>query len=85
MTSPLDTHWRAAKRIFRYLSGTLDFGIQICISNGSVSAFSDSNWAADIDDRKSTSGYCTYFGSNLISWCVKKQTMVARSSTEAEY
>ena len=85
MSSPLDTHWRAVKRILRYLSGTLDFGVQIQRSRGGISAFSDSDWAADLDDRRSTTGLCTYFGRNLISWCVKKQTVVARSSTEAEY
>ncbi|XP_042008916.1 uncharacterized mitochondrial protein AtMg00810-like [Salvia splendens] len=85
MASPLDTHWRAVKRILRYLSDTLDFGIQIHRSNGILSVFSDSDWAADLDDRRSTAGFCTYFGNNLISWCVKKQTVVARSSTEAEY
>ena len=50
-----------------------------------ISAFSDSDWAADLEDRRSISGLCTYFGRNLISWCVKKQGVVARSSTKAEY
>lgn len=85
MFSPLDTHWRAVKRILRYLSGTIDFGIQIRKSNGEISAFSDSDWAADLDDRRSTSGLCAFYGRNLISWCVKKQNVVARSSTGAEY
>ena len=84
-SSPLDTHWRVEKRILRYLSGTIDYGIQITKSSGIISAFSDSDWATDLDDRRSTSGYCTYFGRNLISWCVKKQNVVARSSIEAEY
>ncbi|XP_042041318.1 uncharacterized mitochondrial protein AtMg00810-like [Salvia splendens] len=85
MESPLDTHWRAVKRILRYLSGTLDYEIQLHISNGDISAFSDSDWAADVDDRRSTTGVHAYHGRNLISWCVKKQTVVERSSTEAEY
>ena len=72
MASPLDTHWKTVKRILRYLSGTLDYGIQIHKSSGLISAFSDSDWAANLDDRRSVSGLCTYYGRNLISWCVKK-------------
>ncbi|XP_047949217.1 uncharacterized mitochondrial protein AtMg00810-like [Salvia hispanica] len=85
MACPLDTHWRAVKRILRYLSGTIDYGLHVKASNFKISGFSDSDWASDIDDRRSTTGYCVYFGDNLISWCAKKQKVVSRSSTEAEY
>jgi histone deacetylase 1/2 len=89
MARPLDTHWKAVKRILRYLNGTLHHGLRISPSlNGppfSLRAYSDSDWAIDQDDRRSTSGSCIYFGPNLISWSSKKQQLVARSSTEAEY
>ena len=44
-----------------------------------------SDYAGDIGDRKSTTGYCSYINNNIISWCTKKQATVALSSTEAEY
>ncbi|GMI94569.1 cysteine-rich RLK (RECEPTOR-like protein kinase) 8 [Hibiscus trionum] len=43
------------------------------------------NKAALVDDRRSTSGYCIYLGKNPIAWCSKKQNVVARSTSEAEY
>ncbi|MCH87664.1 retrovirus-related Pol polyprotein from transposon TNT 1-94 [Trifolium medium] len=89
MARPLETHWKAVKRILRYLNGTLHYGL--CISPSlagppfSLRAYSDADWATDQDDRRSTSGSCIYFGPNLVSWSSKKQQLVARSSTEAEY
>lgn len=85
MACPLDTHWKAVKRIVRYLSGTIDYGLQIKASDFKLCGFSDSDWASDVDDRRSTTGYCVFFGGNLVSWCSKKQKVVSRSSTEAEY
>jgi histone deacetylase 1/2 len=89
MAHPLDTHWKAVKRILRYLKGTLSHGLLINPSTTgppfSLCAYSDADWATDQDDRRSVSGSCIYFGPNLVSWASKKQPLVARSSTEAEY
>ena len=50
-----------------------------------LTTFSDADWAADPDDRKSTGGYCVFLGNKIISWSSKKQTIVSRSSAESEY
>ena len=86
MHSPLEVHWKAVKRILRYISGSLQFGLKFH-SNKELRllAYCDSDWGSDIDDRKSTSGYCVYLGPNLVSWASKKQHAVSRSSTEAEF
>lgn len=89
MANPLESHWKAVKRILRYLKGTLDFGLHLkpapVTAKFSLFAFSDADWGSDPDDRRSTSGFCIFFGDNLVSWSSKKQVLVARSSTEAEY
>jgi len=86
MHSPQEHHWKAVKRILRYLKGTLDHGLLIKHNtNNTIQGFCDSDWASDIDDKKSTTGCCVYFGSNLVSWSSHKQKVVSQSSTEAEY
>jgi Reverse transcriptase (RNA-dependent DNA polymerase) len=86
MHSPTEEHWTAAKRILRYVAGTLDHGLQFYKqTTPRIYSYSDSDWAGNYDDRRSTSGYCVYLGKNLVSWCAKKQPTVSKSSTEAEY
>jgi len=84
--APTTCHWTAVKRILRYLQYTAGTGLKIerCKSM-MVSAFSDADWAGNFDDRRSTSGFAVFLGSNLVSWSARKQATVARSSTEAEY
>ncbi|KAE8718491.1 Serine/threonine-protein phosphatase 5 [Hibiscus syriacus] len=86
MQAPLDVHFLAVKRILRYLQGTVDFGLRFTPSSRmALAGFADANWGSDIDDRRSTSGFCIYFCGNLVSWSSKKQQVVARSTAEAEY
>ena len=86
MHAPLECHWKAVKRILRYLSGSLHYGLKFHqTSDWRLYAFCDSDWGSDVNDRKSTTGYCVFLGPNLISWSSKKQSAVSRSSTEAEF
>ncbi|PKU62356.1 Retrovirus-related Pol polyprotein from transposon TNT 1-94 [Dendrobium catenatum] len=85
MQSPTNSHFEALKRLLRYIQGSLHTGLPIFRDTPILQAYADSDWAGDAEDRKSISGYCNFLGSTLISWSVKKQNAVARSSTEAEY
>ncbi|PKU75882.1 Retrovirus-related Pol polyprotein from transposon TNT 1-94 [Dendrobium catenatum] len=85
MHKPLNLHFEALKRLLRFIKGTTNFGISLLTGDLTLKGFSDADWATNSQDRKSISGYCNFLGKSLISWQVKKQTTVARSSTEAEY
>ncbi|KAJ4772132.1 polyprotein [Rhynchospora pubera] len=86
MQTPTNHHYGAAKRVLRYVAGTLNFGIWYDHSSNFVlTGFSDSDWAGCADDCKSTTGYMFTMGSGAVSWCSKKQFSVALSSSEAEY
>lgn len=87
-SNPNETHWKAVKRILRYVKGTLDYGI--CFSGRQdveieVLGYVDADWAGDIVTRKSQSGYVFQLCGGPISWSSKKQAVVALSTTEAEY
>ena len=86
LSAPRSTHYAAILRILRYLKGTLFHSLFYSAQSPLVfHAFSDTDWAGDPTDRRSTTGYCFLLGSSLISWRSKKQTFVACFSTEAEY
>ncbi|CAL9006084.1 unnamed protein product [Prunus brigantina] len=86
MNNPTEHHFFLVKRILRYLQGTLSHGFTYSASGPFLlSAYSDSDWAGDINTRRSTTGFVVYLGSNPVSWQSKKQGSVSRSSTEAEY
>ena len=81
---PRENHWNVGMRILRYLKGTQGYGINYNTGKTLI-GFCDSNWAGDVDSRRSVTGYCFTLGSGCISWISKKQPTVALSSTEAEY
>ena len=85
-SNPTITHWEAARRIVRYLLYTKDYGI-FYSSEGkgiegyghNLSGYTDSDYAGDINDRKSTTGWVFTFNGSPISWASKKQNLVTRS------
>lgn len=86
MHDPRSTHMEAVSRILRYLKGCLGKGLLYTRQgNVQVEGYTDADWAGSLDDRRSTSGYCTFVGGNLVSWRSKKQSVVARSIAEAEF
>ncbi|CAL9006703.1 unnamed protein product [Prunus brigantina] len=87
MSAPRTPHLVAAKRILMYIKGTIDLGLSFTPQPAAarLSAYSDADWSGCPDSRRSTTGYVITLGTNLISWCSKKQPTVSRSSTESEY
>ncbi|XP_045802570.1 uncharacterized mitochondrial protein AtMg00810-like [Trifolium pratense] len=86
MESPTELHLKVAKKVFHYLKGTTDFGIFYMKNGGSVlTGFTDSDYAGDLDDRRSTFGHVFMMGSAAVSWASKKQNIVTLFTTEAEF
>ncbi|CAJ2654342.1 unnamed protein product [Trifolium pratense] len=88
MERPTEMHVAVVKRILRYLKGTLTLGVLYKCRNGNdfvLQGWSDSDYAGDYDDRKSTSGYVFTLGESAICWSSKKQPIVTLSTTEAEF
>ena len=86
MHSPRNSHFQAANRILRYLKGTSGLGITYRKTGKlDLILYTDSDFAGSRMDYRSTTGYCTIFGGNLVTWRSKKQSVVSKSSTEAEF
>ena len=86
MHSPRNSHFQAANRVLRYLKGTTGLGITYRkTGKNNLIVYTDSDFAGSRVDYRSTSGYCTFLGGNLVTWRSKKQSVVSNSSTEAEF
>ncbi|KAL5761960.1 hypothetical protein ACOSP7_018224 [Xanthoceras sorbifolium] len=86
LNSPKQPHWLACKKVLCYLSGTIHKGLWFkptAVLN--LEAYSNADWASSVDDKCSASRSFVFLVGNLISWSSRKQTVIARSSAEAEY
>ncbi|UYV73967.1 hypothetical protein LAZ67_11001633 [Cordylochernes scorpioides] len=84
LDNPGQTHWTAIKNVFLYLKATPQLGI-LYASHQELIGYSDSDYARDIDSRKSTTGYIFMLNHGAVSWSSQKQSTVAFSTTESEY
>ena len=85
-SNPKVSHLNTVKKIIKYVSGTCDYGFFYSKkSNLSLTGFSNSNWANNADDRKSTTSGCFYVEANLVTWMSKNQNSVSLFIVEAEY
>jgi hypothetical protein len=84
---PTEEHLQAVKKIFRYIAGTLQYGLRYGRRTGTTRlvGYCNSDLAGDIDTRKSTTGALFFLGNCLVSWQSLKQRVVVMSSCEAEY
>ena len=87
MHNPGEQHMNAFMRILRYLKNAPGKGILFTrkVDHQSIEVYTDADWAGVVDDRRSTSGYFTFVGSNLVTWKSKKQNVIAHSSAKVEF
>lgn len=85
--NPGRPHWNAVKRLISYLKGTIDHKLLFSRKSDTpiICGYTDADWASNVDDRKSCTGYVFKWFGGAISWVSKRQPTVALSSTEAEY
>ena len=86
MHSPQRSHFQVPLRVLRYLKGTTRLGLTF-MKTGKLDLilYTDSDYAGSLIDHRSTTGYCTMLGGNLVTWRSKKQNVISKSSTEAEF
>jgi hypothetical protein len=85
LNNPSSKHLLAAKRVLRYLKGTLTLGITYRPPPLRLSGYSDADWAGDMSTRRSTTGYVVMLNGGAIAWKSQRQPTVALSTMEAEY
>lgn len=82
---PYQGHWAGVQRVFRYLRHSKQLGISYGRIKGDLVGYSDSDFAADGEDRRSTMGYAYILNGGAVTWAARKQQSISTSTTEAEY
>ncbi|XP_071740332.1 secreted RxLR effector protein 161-like [Rutidosis leptorrhynchoides] len=84
-SNPNATHWRVVVRVFKYLKGTMDYGITYSGFPSILEGYSDASWITNVEDHLSTTGWIFLFEGGAISWASKKQTCITNSTMESEF
>ena len=86
LNAPTTIHYKAVSRILRYLKNAPGLGLLFPRKlEAQILGYVDADWAGCVATGRSTTGFCFFLGSSLISWKAKKQPIISRSSSEAEY
>ncbi|GKA17886.1 zinc finger, CCHC-type containing protein [Tanacetum coccineum] len=84
-SNPSRRHWHAIKRVFKYLKGTMNYGLSYVGYSLVLEAYSDASWINHVEDSSSTSGWVFLLGGGTISWAFKKQTCITGSTMASEF
>lgn len=84
-SNPSSHHWQAMNRVFKYLKGTIDYGLTYTGFPSVIEGYSDASWITNMEDYSSTSGWVFLLGGGAISWASKKQTCITNSTMESEF
>ncbi|GJY55146.1 zinc finger, CCHC-type containing protein [Tanacetum coccineum] len=84
-SNPSRQHWQAITRVFKYLKGTMNYGLSYVGYPSVLEGYSDASWINHVEDSSSTSGWVFLLGGGAISWASKKQTCITGSTMESEF
>ncbi|KAJ9535587.1 hypothetical protein OSB04_un001276 [Centaurea solstitialis] len=84
-SNPSSHHWQALNRVFKYLKGTMSYGLTYSGYPSVIEGYSDASWITNLEDHSSTSGWVFLLGGGAISWASKKQTCITNSTMESEF
>nr|KAJ0207190.1 hypothetical protein LSAT_V11C500269530 [Lactuca sativa] len=84
-SNPSSHHWQAVSRVFKYLKGTMNYGLTYSGYPSVLEGYSDASWINNLDDHSSTSGWVFLLGGGAISWASKRQTCITNSTMESKF